>query len=438
MKVIALLHKLFPKTLLSRFILIIIVPILIGQIIAIFLFYDRHWYNVSHYTSNLLVGEIKALLEDYEHEEHYKRDNVVGDYLILSYQFYKGKQLPKKQAKLSEELEIFKDILTNKVNKANIVSLYDQRKIEIFFPFKDGILKISFAAKLLLNPSTYIFVLWLVFLTLLLLSVSLIFSKNQIKSILELAKAADSFGRDIKRPTSYKPSGALEIRKAGLAFLKMRERINRQITKRIEMLAMISHDLRTPLTRIKLQLELMNDCEEKEDLSQDVEIMKQMLDSYLDFARGESSEQFQQINLYDWVYEFIHTKFTMKQIKFTSSIKDATCYIKAIAFERAISNLINNAIEYSTIIHIALYMKATYLIIDIEDNGAGIKDDDKDLVFKAFYRGDQSRSINIAGNVGLGLAITKEIIIDHFGNISLQDSKNLGGLLVRIKLPMSI
>lgn len=289
-------HKLIPQTLLARFVLIIIVPTLIGQILAVFLFYDRHWYNVSYYTSNIIANEIISLLEQ-DDNNLLEKNTTETNYLNLSYQFHQELNLPRKQPRISEELEIFKNIINVKINKKNIVQINDAGRIEVLFQLTDGLLKITFPAKLLMNPTAYIFVLWLIFLTILLLSVSLIFSKNQIKSILTLADAADQFGQGITRLQTFKPSGAKEIKKAGIAFLKMKERIEKQITTRTRMLAMISHDLCTPLTRMKLQLELMNKSEETEDLKEDILTMQQMIKSYLDFAKDENGEEAQIIEL---------------------------------------------------------------------------------------------------------------------------------------------
>ncbi|MDR0774123.1 MAG: ATPase [Rickettsia sp.] len=425
-------HKLVPQTLLARFVLIIIVPTLIGQILAVFLFYDRHWYNVSYYTSNIIANEIISLLEQ-DDNNLLEKNTTETNYLNLSYQFHQKLNLPRKQPRISEELEIFKNIINVKINKKNIVQINDAGRIEVLFQLTDGLLKITFPTKLLMNPTAYIFVLWLIFLTILLLSVSLIFSKNQIKSILTLADAADQFGQGITRLQTFKPSGAKEIKKAGIAFLKMKERIEKQITKRTRMLAMISHDLCTPLTRMKLQLELMNKSEETEGLKEDILTMQQMIKSYLDFAKGENGEEAQIIELSSWLSTIIN-KWSVANIELLAT-EQITAQIKPINFERAISNVISNAIKYSTKIRITVYSSSTNAIIKIEDNGIGIKDAEKLLVFKAFYRSDKSRPLNNSSNVGLGLAITKEIIIDHNGTISLQDSKILGGLLVEISLP---
>ncbi|MCC8418014.1 MAG: HAMP domain-containing histidine kinase [Rickettsia endosymbiont of Bryobia graminum] len=424
-------RKLFPHTLLARFILIITIPTLIGQILAVFLFYDRHWYNVSYYTSNIIANEISAL---FEQNSLLATNTPETNYLNLSYRFLKGSTMPKIQPKISEELGILKNIIDIKINKKNIIKINTTGKIEVYFQLTQGLLIVSFPTKLLMNPTSYIFVLWLIFLSVSLISISLIFSRNQIKSILSLADAADQFGRGVRSINNFKPSGAKEIRKAGIAFLKMKERIEKQVLKRTRMLAMISHDLCTPLTRMKLQLELMDKSEDTEGLREDIEVMQQMIKSYLDFAKGENGEEYQSINFPNWLKTIVN-KWSSSNIKLVIKEINIQTKIKPNNFERALTNLINNAIKYSTKIKISVYSASTNVVIKIEDNGPGISNKEKPLVFKPFYRSDKSRSLNSSGNVGLGLAITKEIILDHDGTILLQDSKDLGGLLIRIIIP---
>jgi len=336
--------------------------------------------------------------------------------------------------KYIEELEILKKSLEEELEINNIVLVDQGRNIILYLNNHNKTLQIQLPYKAILNPTTDIFVLWIVFLTLLLLSISLIFSKNQIKSIIELADAAERYGSG-ESNYEYKPSGAKEIRQAGLAFLKMKERIQRQTAKRTHMLAMISHDLKTPLTRMKLQVELMDDSEEKEELRYDIDSMKHMVDTYLDFVRGEGGENFQEVNLVTWLKQYIVNKWAKSNINLIAPEETAMVLIKAHSFERAITNIVGNAFKYANQVDIILHVKRDKIIIDIEDNGKGIKKEERNKVFKPFYRSDQSRPLDNVAGVGLGLAITKEIITGHYGTISLGKSKKLNGLLVQSKLP---
>jgi two-component system osmolarity sensor histidine kinase EnvZ len=425
----------FPKTLLARFMLIIIIPTIISQLLAIFLFYDRHWYNVSYYTSSIIIKEINSLLHEFD-EAEILPSKEPQDYLNLQYQFIDKDFSSIKQPKLNEELEIFKGILDSKIVLKKIIRLSPEGKIEILFKYNDKNLKMFFPSKLLMNPTAYIFILWLIFLTVTLLAVSLIFCKKQINSILELTTAADKFGKGLNTTIDYKPRGAREIRRAGIALLRMKERIERQIIKRTQMLAMISHDLRTPLTRIKLQLELMPDSEDVSELKSDVKSMEQMINSYLDFARGEGGEDFEILPISSWLRKLLTSKWPAQKFMISTQEDAINIQIKPLSFERAITNVINNAIKYSTKIKVSIYLEQLSAVIVIEDDGPGIKDSEKALVFKPFYRSDESRSLDKSSNIGLGLAITKEIVAGHYGTISLEDSKDLGGLKVRIDLPL--
>ena len=424
-------RKIIPKSLLSRFVLIIIIPTLIGQFFALHLFYERHWYNVSYHTSSLIISEIESLLGQ---EELYKNKNQAKVYLNLSYILVTNQKITKNEGSNAEELEIFKKNLGNKINYPNDISIDENGKIRILIQIHKDLLCITLPAKILLNPTTYIFVLWVIFLTIILLSVSLIFSKNQIKSILDLTNAAEKYGRGEKM-NNYKPSGAREIRRAGLAFIKMKDRIERQTSRRTQMLAMISHDLKTPLTRMKLQVELMDNSDEKEELSHDINSMQHMISSYLDFAKGEGGENFIKVELNNWVINYLKLSWNSSNIQILTKEKEMYTQIKPHSFSRALNNVISNAIKYSTKIKISVYSHNTDAIITIEDNGKGIDDNEKIHVFKPFYRGNKARTLKDSTNVGLGLAITKEIINGHYGSINLEESKTLKGLLVKIKIP---
>lgn len=424
-----------PKTLLSRFIVIITAPLIIGQLLTLFFFYDRHWYNVSYYNSKLISAEIDQLLSNILlNEPSNIEPNVRKQYLNFQYVYIPNLSLPKKQKRLSEELEIFKNILNSKIHIKNII-VAKTREIEVLFQHQGGVLQVMFAAKILVHPSTNIFVILVVVITILFLSISIAFSKKQISSILSLTKAAEAFGQGL--PYLYIPTGAAEIRYAGYALLKMKKNIEQQVAKRAEMLAMISHDLRTPLTRMKLRLELMNnaDEEEKQGLKQDVESMESLIYAYLTFVRGVGGEKFEAIDIIAWMQKIIQSKWNHLHIIQNLKETSLLVHIKPIAFERAINNILSNAQKYANIVKMSIYSLNDKIVLDIEDDGIGIPDNEKQKVFMPFYRADHARSFNDLPNVGLGLAITKEIITDHHGIVILKDSLDLKGLMVRIELP---
>lgn len=475
--------SILPKTLLSRFAAIIIIPTLIAQFIVIQIFYYKHWYHVSSYSSRLIAREINSLLDDVinkkvelntnkyknspiEYTDDIKPDEIADPldrsansiysqkrYLSLSYELTKRNTLPIFPDNYLQELEIFKNELKSSVpNKNSIRLINDDKIIEIFMeltPHKSNIkiLRITLPAKALINPSAFIFIMWFLFLGIFLLLISLIFTKNQVKSILELTKAAEKYGAG-QNIEHYKPSGATEIRKAGLAFLRMKERIERQNAKRTQMLAMISHDLKTPLTRIKLQASLMEDGEDKKDLEHDIDTMENMVKAYLDFARGEGGEEFKTVNVEKWMAEYLQNnwqnilgskllyEYNAPQDRSEEDDHSVYAQIKPHSFARALSNIIENAIKYSDKAILTISSNAEYIIMSLEDNGRGIVESEKQNVFKPFYRCDKSRGIDSGASVGLGLAITQEIIQGHYGNVKLEDSNKLGGLKIDIKIPV--
>lgn len=434
MKVTSYIYKLLPKSLTSRFVLIIAVPMILAQVIGIYIFYDRHWSNIFTATSNMVAKEIKLILEV---ESKYGIKEAIKESKLLSIkvEHITAREAKKELVKTSPSLIEFVKILEKTTRKRVLANLINNdTEILILIQSDNGYFKMRRSVKPLINPTTYIFAIWMIALTCILLAVSIIFSRNQIKSILDLASAIFSLNNsDVQH---YKPSGALEIRRAGLAFLRMKERIERYITKRTQMLAMISHDLKTPLTRLKLQLEIMDESEEILNMKKDLMSMQQMISSYLDFARGEGGENFKKIRVLDWFDDNImKDSYGKLLISFVEDSQNLEIMVKPLSFKRAIENIITNASKYSTRLVIKITKEEGQMLLTMEDNGTGISDNEKSKVFKPFYRSDSSRHIDLQGSVGLGLSITREIILGHSGDITLYDSPS-GGLGVKITIPL--
>lgn len=427
--------KLLPKSLLMRFVLIIVLPVVVGQIIAVQVFYYRHWYNVSNHSSRFIIKEIKTLIKDIENDKIDKGDGNEMEYYNLHFVYRSSSSLPNIPEYRNEELKIFMSELQNSLKHKFVVDLLDRdRKIELFAKINStDVLQIIIPAKALINPSAFIFILWFVVTGLLLLLITLLFTKNQIKSIVELSKAADLYGRGLQIK-KFKPSGATEIRQAGFAFLKMKDRIERQVAKRTQMLAMISHDLKTPLTRMKLRAELMEEGEDKAEFKYDIDVMQKMIASYLDFSRGEGGEKFEVVEINSWLENYFKTNWPRNVVYHPNQTKYKV-QIKPLTFTRALANLIENAIKHSEKIEINVETRSSSLSILIDDDGPGISDEEKRNVFKPFFRGDKARALDSSGSVGLGMAISNEIIRGHFGSITLHNSIRLGGLQVKIVLP---
>lgn len=439
-KLLLKLAKIFiPKTLFLRFILIITIPIILVEIFSVRIFYERHWYNITSYNASVLARQLK-LIEELE---------ILGDKKnleILQNVFnFELKILPPLSPEIIKKKNQKREILIlnstlNEILEKKAYSTFEKnlKKIRTYIFFDDKTLKITTDSKPLLSVTTEIYILWIIAISLIMTIISLIFAKNQIKSILELANAADNFGRNSNFGKDYKPSGAAEIRKAGYAIIKMNDRIKKNMDKRAQLLATISHDLRTPLTRMILALELMEQSEDIELIKEDAQSMKHMIESYLDYARGQESEEFIEVNIDEWLSNFIKS-FRSQKVIFTGkkTAKKIYCDIKELSFKRAISNIVTNAEKYAKKCYISCKKNQNFYQIIIEDDGKGIPEIEREMVFKPFYRMDKARKIDTHGSVGLGLSITREIIISHKGIVTLEDSEKYGGLKVSIIIPIS-
>lgn len=330
--------------------------------------------------------------------------------------------------------------LKRRINYPFTISTAQNEKEEEFYIVRidlgDRLLRIKFSDKRLSNSSTYIFILWMVGSAALLLIISILFLYNQIKFISMLASAASAFGKG-QEIEDFRPRGALEVRQAALAFIKMQERIKRQTQQRTAMLAGISHDLRTPLTRMKLQLAMLAKGEEIENLSSDIDEMEKMIEGYINFAKGEESEESREIKLSSLLestadnYRRQGKRLDLRADK----KKERPLKLRENAIRRMLGNIIDNAFRYGKIVHITLENAGNSALIFIDDNGPGIPEEMRDEVFRPFFRLDASRNSE-TGGTGLGLAIARDIIHAHGGDIKLDESP-MGGLRVIVRLPVS-
>ncbi len=423
-----------PATLLSRMLLIIIVPTIIAQLISTYIFYHRHWDSVSDSMLYSLAGEISFISE--LHQKLNTKDiKSLRTYTNLRYAFQKDIKLTIKNSTLSGELKILQRNIQN--NLSNLISLrYDkqQKIVEVQVQMNDGVLFVDVPRSRFYTPTTYVFIFWMVGITFVLLIFTIMFSKNQIRAITKLSNAAEKFGTG-QSIDNFKPEGAIEVRKVGIAFLEMKQRIETQIRQRTEMLAGVSHDLRTPITRIKLQLALMKNDDTLLEINRDIQEIENIINDYLDFAKGEGAYKTVKANLNTLLKEVIKNyKINNIKINFITS-KSIDGYIRINAFKRAVQNLIDNAIRFGNTVEINLDKKNNTIVIDINDNGPGIDKNEIKKVFQPFYRVEHSRNQG-TGGIGLGLSISQDIIARHGGNIILSKSI-LGGLKASIIIPNS-
>jgi len=427
---------LLPRRLFYRALLIVAVPIIVLQLVITIVFFDSLWIKTNKGMTRALVGEMRTFITAYDNGKYNNNDlsSLFSIYLDLNVE-YKNDHSFKKPLKkrwfspidrtLRRELKSifgvgnywFDTIAYKELIHINIK--HNEGYFEFFIP-KDRVT----------STSARMFALWITLPALLMITIAIIFLKNQTRPIVNLAKAAERFGRG-ESIDEYRPSGALEIRQAGLEFDKMRKRIMRHLNQRSEMLSGISHDLRTPLTRLKLQLSFIKDKELSKKMSLDIDEMEKMLNEYLQFTSSTYLEKNETFDISELIENTIN-KYDNNKIS-KELIPRVYINAKKNLIQRSLNNIIDNSIKYAKKIHLELFKINNNIVIIIDDDGLGIPENEYQNVFKPFYKLDKSRG-DSKSSVGLGLSITSDIIKSHGGNIILEKSQ-LGGLRVKIFLP---
>jgi two-component system osmolarity sensor histidine kinase EnvZ len=434
----AWIKRVLPRTMFGRSLLIVVVPLILLQAIATWVFYDRHWAAVSWRLSAGVAGDIGLLIEalklaDSPSETTRLLENA-AELTDLDFTLNEGDTLapplPATGSLLEDQLA---QTMPGRVGLPyRIVSTDDPRGIRVEVQLSHGVLAVEAPRKRLYSSTTYIFVMWMVGSSLVLLAVATVFLRNQVKSLRRLAAAADGFGKG--RPVPFfKVEGAVEIRQAALAFVTMRDRIQRQIRQRTQMLAGVSHDLRTPLTRMKLALELLGDDPAVEELKSDVVEMEQMVHGYLDFARGEGTEEPVETDislLLDDVAAAMRREGTPMSV---AAGAEYVMQVRPNALRRCLGNLIANARRHGSHVWLTGVPVGDGIDILVDDDGPGIAEADRGRVFRAFVRLDASRNPS-TGGVGLGLTIARDVARSHGGDVRLETSPQ-GGLRARVHLP---
>ena len=431
------LKKILPKRLFYRALLIVAVPILVLQLVITIVFFDSLWIKTNKEMTRALVNEISTFVELYNKEKTEKKDltNLFSLFLDLNIEFYEDKDFTYKYTErwfspidrtLRRELKSHFDVGKYWFDTTSYIELIDLR-----IKYQNGYFKFLVPKDRVSSSSARIFALWITVPAIIMVIISLIFLKNQTRPIINLARAAERFGKG-EEIEEFKPSGAMEIRQAGHEFDKMRKRIQRHLNQRNEMLSGISHDLRTPLTRMKLQIAFINDKDLAKKLSEDINEMEKMLNEYLQFTSSSYVEKDNMFNLSELIQEIV-IKYNNKNI---SQELLPRIYIngRKNLINRCLNNLIDNALKYANKVNIQLNKKNTNLFIIIDDDGPGIEKKEHENVFKPFYKIDKGRAES-KSSVGLGLSIASDIIRSHGGNIKLEKSK-MNGLRVKIFLPV--
>lgn len=429
-----------PKRLYARSLIIVIAPMFLLQSVIAFVFMERHWQTVTLRLSQAVVRDISAVIdltETYPHDADYANViRIAQDRLQLKVDLLPPDPLPPPGPKpffsildqtLSSEImrQINRPFWIDTVGNSNIV--------EVRIQLENKVLRVFVRRSQAYASNTHIFLIWMVGTSLVLLMIAIPFLRNQIKPILTLAEAAESFGKGRPMPPDFRPRGAEEVRRAGFAFIQMRERIERQIEQRTAMLTGVSHDLRTILTRFKLQLALARGKADIEALNQDVEDMQSMLEGYLAFARGDNAEDASAFDLTAYFDKLAEEARLRKRKLATSVTGSGQVLVRPTAFARLLSNVVGNAFRYAKAVEVRAVHGRGALVVTVDDNGPGIPPAKREEVFKPFVRLDAARNQD-AGGTGLGLSIARDIARSHGGDITLEDSP-LGGLRAVIRVP---
>ncbi len=437
----AYLKRLMPRTLFGRSILIVVLPIILLQILVTYIFYERHWDDVARRLAQGVAGDVAAVisLRDRFPGEAAQNDilNTARGQMRLATTILEGETLPEGSDEPQEYgfLEIALARALQESLPARAFTISTNKKLEsviILVQLPDGVLQAIVRDKRLFSSTTYIFVMWMVGISLCLLGIALMFLRNQMRPIRQLSVAAEQFGKghDVE---DFKPSGAQEIRMASRAFHVMKHRILRQITQRTEMLAGVSHDLRTPLTRMKLQLAMMPEDESKASLEGDVADMEKMVEGYLAFARGQEAEAVENTDIPELFHDIVINARRQGTAVSLESPRELWASVRPNSLKRSITNLINNAARYANEVWITVRAGDFEVIVTIDDDGPGIPPESRDDVFRPFHRLDPSRNLETGGS-GLGMTIARDVIHGHGGQIALGTAPT-GGLRIEIRFP---
>jgi two-component system osmolarity sensor histidine kinase EnvZ len=431
-----------PKGLYARALIIIIAPMVLLQSVLTFVFLERHWETVTRRLSTATVQDIAMLIDVYR---SYPQDadadtlaRLADDNLGLRVQIVPNEELPQARSKpffdlldstLSDELtkQIGLPFWIDTVGRSNLV--------DIRIKLDNAVMHVLARRSQTYASNSQIFLIWMLGTSLVLLTVAILFLRNQIKPILRLSEAAESFGKGRPVPPDFRPRGAREVRQAAQAFIEMRDRIERYVEQRTIMLAGVSHDLRTVLTRFKLQLAMFEDSPELEAMRTDVDEMQAMLEDYMAFAKGDAGEDVVRADIGELLSE-VKTQAHGDGKDITIAVDNAPLVVplKRHAFKRAVANLVNNAVRFADHVAVSAGRQDGSLVVEVEDNGPGIPEGEREHVFRPFYRLDHARNQD-SGSTGLGLAIARDIARIHGGDIALGRSR-LGGLKAVLKVPV--
>ena len=433
------LRDFMPRGLYARAMAIIILPVAIMQITIAYVFLDDLWNAISRRMGSALAGEIAVTIALYERDSSPENLKYISELVEreeqLNMTFLPGASLPQEKTRAPFSLldQILKRAMQDRFGQNFWFDARNYpRVVEIRVPVRGGVMRYVTSGKRAYVTSGHVFLLWVLGLTALLTTVSVLFIRNQVRPILRLANLAEAYGRGEDTPDDFRPSGATEVRRAAYSVLKMRERIKRHVEQRTQLLASVSHDLRTPLTRLKLQTALLPDSEDLVAMRRDIDDMQHMLDEYLNFARGQWVEEPDPID--------VGALLTDAAAPLNGKVKlqvepDLIANVRPGAMKRAFSNLLENATAHAAHVEAKAYLDRDVVVVVVDDDGPGIPSEQRAEALRAFSRLDASRNQNVKG-VGLGLAIVRDVARGHGGDLTL-DTSPLGGLRAVVRIPAS-
>ena len=432
--------SLMPKRLFTRLLVIVMVPMVIVQVVTILVFYERHWDTVTRYMATNLTADLTVVIDQYaanQTPEQFEATRLYAwRYFFFDLSWKDGGILDQETALQPSNYagNTLQKTLANKLSYPHRLDLnHSNDRLAVDVQFPDGVMTITADRKRVFSSTSLLVILWSVSTSILFFGIAVMFIRGQVRPIIRLAKAARALG--LGRPSpDYKLAGAQEVRLAGQAFQAMRQRIQRQLVERTEMLAGVSHDLRTPLTRMKLQLEFMPDGAEKNGIKDDILEMESMINDYINFASNAVMEEMVDVDLRQLIHDSIASFGLQKdQLHFTNpDASIASIPLRQRSIRRAVDNLISNAIRHADYCQISTTMDQEQVQIIIDDDGPGIPKDQRIAVIRPFVQFEKSPENKGAG---LGLSIAHDAVISHGGNLLLGESP-MGGLRVRLQLPI--
>ncbi|NCC21203.1 MAG: HAMP domain-containing protein [Alphaproteobacteria bacterium] len=436
-----IMKRFLPRTLFGRSLIIVVAPIILLQMVTTYIFFDRHWNRMTGRLAFAVAGETAILADQFESDPPPETVQRIAGYasrnLELLIGFDRGGTLQTVDREHSGWDSIVASMLAgaleNQVRRPFEIAVdIEDKWVSIGVQLTNGVLHVTLPQGRLFSSSGYIFLLWMFGTSIVLIVIAILFMRNQVRPIRRLAVAAERFGKGRDVP-AFKPEGAHEVRQAARAFLEMHERVRRQIEQRTAMLAGVSHDLRTPLTRLKLQLAMLGDSPDVQACKADIEVMERMIQGYLDFARGEAGEVATRTDIARMLERLVAAAKREGADIVLSVQGDPGASIRPLAFERCLMNVVANARRFGTTVWINAAATEEAIEIAVDDNGPGVPEERYEDVFKPFFRLDSSRNVE-TGGVGLGLPIAMDVIHSHGGRIWLEKSKH-GGLRVVMTVP---